>query len=75
MPGSSSKGQSAAHEPGMIAQWRSNRGGFAGLLLSIVQLLMHGLWIGITEILTARGELANVTSSSWQAWLIVAGQC
>ena len=33
---------------------------------------MHGLWIGITELLTARGELANITSSSWQAWLIVA---
>jgi hypothetical protein len=55
----------------MIAQWRSNRGGFAGLVLSIVQLLLHALWIGITETLSALGEPENFTANSWQAWLIV----
>jgi len=59
------------NEPGILAQWRSNRTGFAGLLLSLLQLMMHACWIGITEALAARGDLKELSSANWQAWLIV----
>ena len=70
--GSSNRGQPVSREVGVITQWRSNPGGFAGLVMSIVQLFMHGLWIGLTEMLAAGGNLEDVTTFSWQAWLSVA---
>jgi hypothetical protein len=65
------KSQVQADEPGIIAQWRGNRTGFAGLILSVVQLLMHATWIGVTETLAARGDLKDLSADNWQAWLIV----
>ncbi len=61
----------ADEEPGIIAQWRRNRTGFAGLVLSLLQLSMHALWIGVTETLAARGDLKDLSADQWQAWLIV----
>ena len=63
--------QSPAGDASLIAQWRNNSIGMVGLVLSLVQLAMHGLWIGITEFFASRGNLADVTAASWQAWLIV----
>lgn len=71
MAGSPNSAQPAQVDAGVIAQWRSNPAGFAGLILSLVQLLMHGIWIGVTETLASRGDLADITAASWQAWLIV----
>lgn len=71
MSKSVNQSRTAPEEPGLIAQWRQNRTGFAGLLFSGVQLLMHGLWIGLTEALARSAE--NISMSSWQAWLIVGG--
>lgn len=68
---SSNPSQPRVKTTGMIAEWRRNRSGVAGLVLSIVQLLMHGLWLGVTEVIAARGDNAEITSGSWQAWLIV----
>lgn len=61
----------ADEEPGIITQWRRNRTGFAGLILSLLQLLMHALWIGVTETMAARGDLKDLSADQWQAWLIV----
>lgn len=69
MAAASEQSQSTAEEPGIIAQWRMNPAGFAGLVLSGVQLLMHGLWVGITEALAHSAE--EISMASWQAWLIV----
>jgi len=63
--------QKTSSDLGLIAQWRLNPTGMTGLVLSIVQLMMHGSWIGATEVLAARGDLADITASSWQGWLIV----
>lgn len=51
-----------------MTQWRANPSGFAGLLLSLVQLALHGLWVGITESLAHGGEEINL--ASWQMWVI-----
>jgi len=65
------KSQSTAEDAGIISQWRANRTGFAGLVLSLIQLLMHATWISITEALAARGDLKDLSADNWQAWLIV----
>ncbi|MCH2202123.1 MAG: hypothetical protein MK102_09140 [Fuerstiella sp.] len=61
----------SSQEDGIIAQWRSNRPGFAGLILSFLQLLMHGLWLGITESPLGRLAFGDIQTSPWQRWLIV----
>ena len=66
-----SQPQSLSEDASLIAQWRKNSIGMVGLVLSLVQLAMHGLWIGITESFASRGDLADITAASWQAWLIV----
>lgn len=66
-----SESQSLSRDASLVAQWRNNSIGMVGLVLSLVQLAMHGLWIGITESFASRGNLADVTAASWQAWLIV----
>jgi len=66
-----SENQRSSQEPGMIAQWRSNRPGFAGLVLSFIQLLMHGLWLGITESPVGRRAFSDGATGPWQRWLIV----
>ena len=63
--------QSLSKDPSLIAQWRNNPIGMVGLVLSLVQLAMHGLWIVITEAFASRGDLTDVNATSWQAWLIV----
>ncbi|MCH2212472.1 MAG: hypothetical protein MK110_14295 [Fuerstiella sp.] len=63
--------QRSSREPGVIAQWRSNQPGFFGLVLSFIQLLMHGLWLGITESAVGRRVFSDVASSPGQRWLIV----
>ena len=64
--------QSLSKDASLIAQWRNNSIGMVGLVLGLVQLAMHGLWIGITESFVSYGELIDMTVVSWQAWLIVA---
>ncbi len=58
-------------DAGIIRQWRRNRVGSAGLLLSIVQLLMHAAWIGITETAARRGHLKDASISDGFAWAVV----
>ncbi len=71
MASSSTRSQTASQEVGIVTQWRLNPVGFAGLVMSIVQLLMHGLCIGLTETLAARGNVTTLTDVSWQSWFIV----
>ncbi len=61
--------QSTDEDAGLFVQWRANRAGFAGMILSAVQLGLHGLWISVTEQM-ARGD-GELSPESWQAWLIV----
>ena len=57
----------------VLSQWRANRTGFAGLLLSIVQIVLHAGWIGTTELLAANDNTRSLQDGGWQAWLIVGG--
>ena len=68
---SAAKSSAPATDPGLLAQWRENRFGFVGLVLTAVQLLLHLMWIGLTEYMAAQGNLKEVSLGTWQAWLIV----
>jgi len=59
-------------EAGLLAEWRQNRCGFAGLLLSILQLFLHGGWMHLSEWLVRTGRVEDAPASSWRAWLISA---
>lgn len=49
----------------------SNRPGFVGFLLSILQLLGHATWIALIWYLQSTGQAKTLTKDSFQAWLIV----
>ena len=55
----------------IIRQWRRNRVGAAGLVLSVVQFLMHAAWIGITETAARSGHLKDASISDGFAWAVV----
>ena len=70
-----SKSKSAAIDEtsSVPRQWQANRTGFVGLVLSIVQIVLHAGWIGITEVMAANETTHSLEDGGWQAWLIVAG--
>jgi hypothetical protein len=49
----------------------SNRPGFVGFLLSVLQLLGHTAWIMLVWYLSAAGKVARLDSDSPMSWLIV----
>lgn len=49
----------------------SNRPGFIGFGLSILQLLGHGTWIFLIWYLQTTGQANSLTKDSFLAWLIV----
>jgi ABC-type Fe3+-siderophore transport system permease subunit len=50
---------------------RQNRPGFAGFVLSLVQLVLHGAWLGLAFFLAGSGKAEELNPSSPLAWLIV----
>lgn len=49
----------------------SNRPGFVGFVLSLLQLMGHATWICLIWYLQSTGQAKNLTKDSFQAWLIV----
>lgn len=49
----------------------SNRPGFVGFLLSVLQLLGHATWIMLIWYFTSTGKAKTLTSDSFESWLIV----
>lgn len=49
-----------------------NRFGLIGFCLSILQVVVHGSWLGFITFLAADGTAENLTSDDWQMWLISA---
>lgn len=49
----------------------SNRPGFVGFVLSVLQLVGHATWILLIWYLQTTGQTKSLTSDSFQSWLIV----
>lgn len=49
----------------------SNRPGFVGFILSLLQLLGHATWILLIWYLQSTGQAKSLTTDSFQSWLIV----
>lgn len=49
----------------------SNRPGFVGFVLSLLQLLGHTTWIMLIWYLASTGRAKTLTSDSFESWLIV----
>ena len=49
----------------------SNRPGFIGFALSLLQLLGHATWIMLIWYFSSTGQAKNLTSESFESWLIV----
>jgi hypothetical protein len=49
----------------------SNRPGFVGFVLSVLQLVGHTTWILLIWYLQTNGQAKSLTSDSFQSWLIV----
>ena len=49
----------------------SNRPGFVGFVLSVLQLLGHASWILLIWYLATTGQAKTLTADSFQSWLIV----
>jgi asparagine N-glycosylation enzyme membrane subunit Stt3 len=49
----------------------SNRPGFVGFVLSLLQLLGHATWIMLIWYLASTGQAKNLQSDSFESWLIV----
>ena len=49
----------------------SNRPGFVGFVLSLLQLLGHATWIMLIWYLASTGRAKTLTSDSFESWLIV----
>lgn len=49
----------------------SNRPGFVGFVLSVLQLIGHASWILLIWYLQTTGQAKSLTSDSFQSWLIV----
>ena len=52
----------------------SNRPGFVGFILSLLQLLGHATWILLIWYLESTGQAKSLTPDSFQSWLIVGMQ-
>jgi len=48
-----------------------NRPAVLGLVLSVIQLLMHTTWLGLITWLSASGRAEQLDASSFLAWLVV----
>ncbi|MCA9050219.1 MAG: hypothetical protein KDA89_15895, partial [Planctomycetaceae bacterium] len=46
------------------------RVGLIGFALSLLQLVVHGLWIAFASWLAATGIAAKLKSGDWQLWVI-----
>ena len=49
----------------------SNRPGFIGFVLSLLQLLGHAAWILLIWYFASTGKAKTLTSDSFESWLIV----
>ena len=49
----------------------SNRPGFVGFVLSVLQLLGHATWILLMWYLATTGQAKTLTADSFQSWLVV----
>ena len=47
-----------------------NRPGLIGFGLSLLQLLIHGLWLGFAAWLASTGKAEELAQNSWQMWAI-----
>lgn len=54
----------------VIAQLKSNRPGYVGFLLSMLQLLIHGSWIAYITWLSNTGIAKTLPPGAWQFWVI-----
>ncbi len=50
---------------------KSNRPGFVGFVLSVLQLCGHAAWILLIWYLQTTGQAKSLTTDSFQSWLIV----
>lgn len=49
-----------------------NRFGMIGFGLCLLQILVHGSWLGFAAALAESGEAKDLTSDDWQMWVIAA---
>jgi len=49
----------------------SNRPGFVGFVLSVLQLLGHATWIMLIWYFASTGKAKSLTSDAFESWLIV----
>jgi len=59
-----------ASDPSFLEQVRQNRPGFVGFGLSLLQLVVHGCWIGFASWLSRTDQAQQLDSGSWQLWVI-----
>ena len=52
-------------------QLLQNKPGLLGFGLSLLQLLGHGSWVGLTSWLQSTGQAATLTAKSPMSWLVV----
>ncbi|MEZ6130996.1 MAG: hypothetical protein R3C59_20185 [Planctomycetaceae bacterium] len=57
-------------EPGFLKQVKQNPHGLAGFILSLLQLVVHGVWMAFATLLASTGQAQQLDSGSWQLWVI-----
>lgn len=65
---SKSKDQGSPKE--FWALMKQNRHGLVGFGLSLLQVLVHGTWLGFVTYLAGSGQAEKLGSSDWQMWVI-----
>lgn len=53
-----------------LAQITANRFGTIGFVFSLVQLLLHGTWMGIVQWLSVDGQAESLPAGAWQLYVI-----